>query len=215
MVQPRYVEVSHLGTIPYLKAMELMKALQSKRINDEIPDTLLILDHPEIVTVGPRARNDGIAPPEGYASQAVDRGGGLTWHGPGQIVAYPIFKWDFNDEKSVALVIEKIESWVIRALEKIGIHGTRDQRMQGVWVDGRKICSIGLSFLRWTSRHGFTVNLNTPEGRVEGIAGCGLEQATTTSLSVLGHDVSNDAMVSSLLTTMEDSLQRRPVETHL
>jgi lipoate-protein ligase B len=195
--------------------MELMKALQSKRINDEIHDTLLILEHPEIVTVGPRARNDGIAPPEGYASQAVDRGGGLTWHGPGQIVAYPIFKWDFNDEKSVALIIEKIEAWVIRALEKIGIHGTRDQRMQGVWVKRRKICSIGLSFLRWTSRHGFTINLNTPEGRVEGIAGCGLEQATTTSLSVLGYNVSNEAMVSSLLTTMEESLQRSPVDNAL
>jgi lipoyl(octanoyl) transferase len=87
--------------------------------------------------------------------------------------------------------------------------------MQGVWVKRRKICSIGLSFLRWTSRHGFTINLNTPEGRVEGIAGCGLEQATTTSLSVLGYNVSNEAMVSSLLTTMEESLQRSPVDNAL
>ena len=215
MVQLRHVEVSHLGTTPYLEAMELMKTLQAKRINDEIPDTLLILEHPEIVTVGPRARNDGIAPPEDYASQAVDRGGGLTWHGPGQIVAYPIFKWNYDDEKSVAFIIEKIEAWVIRALDKVGIRGARDERMQGVWVKGRKICSIGLSFLRWTSRHGFTINLNTPEGRVEGIAGCGLEQATTTSLSVLGYDVSNEAMVSSLLTTMGDSLQRSPIESAL
>lgn len=215
MVQPRNVEVSHLGTIPYLEAMELMKALQNKRINDQIPDTLLILEHPEIVTVGPRARNDGIAPPDGYASQAVDRGGGLTWHGPGQIVAYPIFKWNFDDEKSVAVIIEKIEAWVIRALDKNGVYGSRDERMQGVWVNERKICSIGLSFLRWTSRHGFTINLNTPEGRVEGIAGCGLDQATTTSLTVLGHNISKEAMISSLLTTMEESLQRVPVANAL
>ena len=145
----------------------------------------------------------------------MDRGGGLTWHGPGQIVAYPIFKWNYDDERSVAFIIEKIEAWVIRALDKVGISGTRDERMQGVWVEGRKICSIGLSFLRWTSRHGFTINLNTPEGRVEGIAGCGLEQATTTSLSVLGYDVSNEAMVSSLLTTMRESLQRSPIESAL
>ena len=209
MVEARYVEVQHLGVVPYQTAMKQMKELQAKRIDDEIPDTLLILEHPEIVTVGPRARNDGIAPPEGYATQAVDRGGGLTWHGPGQLVAYPIFKWNLEGEDSVAAIIERIEGWVIEALQACGIASARDSRMQGVWVGGKKICSIGLSFLRWTSRHGFTINIDTPTGRVEGIAGCGLDQATTTCINQLGHSLTQEAILSALLNTMETSLSRR------
>jgi lipoyl(octanoyl) transferase len=78
--------------------------------------------------------------------------------------------------------------------------------MQGVWVDGRKVCSIGLSFLRWVSRHGFSVNLNTPEGRVEGVAGCGLAADTTTSLTTLGHDIQPEAFVQALLPIIRSTL---------
>ncbi|MED5292083.1 MAG: lipoyl(octanoyl) transferase LipB, partial [Candidatus Thermoplasmatota archaeon] len=160
------VDVRILGIVEYTDALEMMSTLQQQRINDDIPDTILFLEHPEIVTVGPRARNDGIAPPSDYPSHPVDRGGGLTWHGPGQLVVYPIIHWNKDDEKSVADIISKIESWVISALETLGIEGYRDERMQGVWVDDKKICSIGLSFLRWVSRHGFTINYDTPVGRV-------------------------------------------------
>ena len=167
-----------------------MKELQQQRIEGIIPDTLLILSHPEVVTVGPRARNDGVLPPTDYDTVAVDRGGGLTWHGPGQVVGYPIFKWgERQGESSVADIIHIIEGWLIDALAECGVEGVRDDRMQGVWVDGRKVCSIGLSFLRWVSRHGFSVNIDTPPGRVEGVAGCGLNADTTTSLAALGHTV--------------------------
>lgn len=197
------VDIQELGIVPYGDSLNMMKSLQSQRINDEIPDTLLILEHHEVVTVGPRARNDGIRPPEDYPTEAVDRGGGLTWHGPGQIVCYPIFKWGLRDqEASVAEIITKIEQWVINALSTLNIHGVRDHRMQGVWVDGHKICSIGLSFLRWVSRHGFTINIDTPPGRVEGVAGCGLATDTTTSLSHLGYDVKVQAVKQALLETM-------------
>ena len=179
------VDVRDLGIVEYTDALVMMSTLQQQRIDDEIPDTILILEHPEVVTVGPRARNDGIAPPPDYLSHPVDRGGGLTWHGPGQLVVYPIVHWNREDEKSVAEIISKLESWVIAALETLGVKGYRDERMQGVWVDNKKICSIGLSFLRWVSRHGFTINYDTPPGRVENLAGCGLSEATTTSLSRL------------------------------
>ena len=198
------VDIQELGIVPYGDSLNMMKSLQSQRINDEIPDTLLILEHHEVVTVGPRARNDGIRPPEDYPTEAVDRGGGLTWHGPGQIVCYPIFKWGLRDqEASVAEIITKIEQWVINALSTLNIQGVRDQRMQGVWVDGHKICSIGLSFLRWVSRHGFTINIDTPPGRVEGVAGCGLTADTTTSLANLGYDVEFQAIKQALLETMQ------------
>lgn len=202
------LDVRILGEVPYEEAQALMKDLQTQRIEGAIPDTLLVLSHPEVVTVGPRARNDGIKPPDDYQSVAVDRGGGLTWHGPGQVVGYPIFKWGEREgEASVADIIHIIEGWLIDTLAAFGVKGERDARMQGVWVDGRKICSIGLSFLRWVSRHGFSVNLNTPTGRVEGLAGCGLDADTTTSLRALGYKVSSDEFIQALLPTVRSTLK--------
>ena len=203
------VDIRILGIVEYTDALELMSALQQQRINEEIPDTILFLEHPEIVTVGPRARNDGIVPPSDYKSHPVDRGGGLTWHGPGQLVVYPIIHWNKDDERSVSDIISKIESWVIAGLETLGIVGYRDERMQGVWVDDKKICSIGLSFLRWVSRHGFTINYDTPDGRVENLAGCGLTEATTTSLSNLGTRVTRQQLEDALLQSISIILDRR------
>lgn len=202
------LDIRILGIVEYTDALDMMSELQRQRIEEEIPDTLLFLEHPEIVTVGPRARNDGIAPPSDYRSHPVDRGGGLTWHGPGQLVVYPIIHWDKDDEKSVADIISKIESWVIASLETLGVKGYRDDRMQGVWVDGKKICSIGLSFLRWVSRHGFTINYDTPTGRVENLAGCGLQVSTTTSLAQLNYNINRTKLQDSLLNTISGILTR-------
>lgn len=202
------VDVRILGIVEYTDALEMMTTLQKQRIDDEIPDTILFLEHPEIVTVGPRARNDGISPPPDYQSHPVDRGGGLTWHGPGQLVVYPIIHWNKDDEKSVADIISKIESWVIAALDTLEIRGYRDERMQGVWVDDKKICSIGLSFLRWVSRHGFTINYDTPQGRVENLAGCGLAEATTTSLRGLGFELTRADIENALLEKQSECLNR-------
>lgn len=209
MTNSRYVDVRYEGIVKYEVAIELMKVLQKQRIENEINDTLLILEHPEIVTVGPRARNDGISPPPDYDSFPVDRGGGLTWHGEGQIVCYPIFKWDLAGEDSVATIISKIEDWVISSLKQLHIPARRDDRMQGVWVGEHKICSIGLSFLRWTSRHGFTINVDTPPGRVENLSGCGLGAATTTSLARLGYTTTKEAIIANLFTSIEESINRK------
>ena len=201
------LDVRDLGVVSYPEAQVLMRELQQQRIEGAIPDTLLILSHPEVVTVGPRARNDGIHPPSDYETVAVDRGGGLTWHGPGQVVGYPIFKWGEREgESSVADIIHIIEGWLIDTLATFGVAGVRDNRMQGVWVDGRKVCSIGLSFLRWVSRHGFSVNLNTPTGRVETVAGCGLSADTTTSLANLGYDINAEAFLETLLEVVRSTL---------
>ncbi len=214
MTNSRYVDIRYEGIVKYEVAIELMKMLQKQRIDNEINDTLLILEHPEIVTIGPRARNDGISPPAGYDSFPVDRGGGLTWHGEGQIVCYPIFKWDLEGEDSVAAIITKIENWVISSLKQLNIPAKRDERMQGVWVGEHKICSIGLSFLRWTSRHGFTINVDTPLGRVENLSGCGLDVATTTSLSRLGFTTTKEVIIANLLTSIEQSISRKVGEIY-
>ena len=209
MTNSRCVDIRYEGIVNYEEAIGLMKSLQKQRIEEEINDTMLILEHPEIVTVGPRARNDGISAPPGYETFPVDRGGGLTWHGEGQIVCYPIFKWNLDGEDSVASIISKIEDWVISSLTELDIPARKDERMQGVWVGQHKICSIGLSFLRWTSRHGFTINVDTPPGRVENLSGCGLGAATTTSLARLGYKITKKEIISVLLDSTEYSINRK------
>lgn len=209
MTNSRCVDIRYEGIVDYEEAIGLMKNLQKQRIEEEINDTMLILEHPEIVTVGPRARNDGISAPPGYKTFPVDRGGGLTWHGEGQIVCYPIFKWNLDGEDSVAAIISIIEDWVISSLTELDIPARRDERMQGVWVGQHKICSIGLSFLRWTSRHGFTINVDTPSGRVENLSGCGLGAATTTSLARLGFRTTKEEIISALFDSIEKSINRK------
>ncbi len=160
------------------------------------------------MTIGPGARRDGVVVPSNYPTTDVDRGGGITWHGPGQLVVYPIFKWDLDGEANVKRITSKLEQWIISALAKLGIDAGTDDRMQGVWVEGAKIGSVGLAFMRWVSRHGFTVNYATPKGRVETLDGCGLSAGTTTSLDRLGFEISSDELVESLLSMMSVNLNR-------
>ena len=184
---------------------KLMIGLQQKRIDNEIKDTLIFVEHPEIVTIGRRGMLDSIQAPEGFDSSSVDRGGGLTWHGPGQLVGYPIFKWK---EESVRKIITSIEEWILTSLSKFEVVGNRDASMQGVWFNGYKIASIGLAFSKWVSRHGFDINLDTPEGRIESVEGCGLPLGKHTSLSKLGYQISISEMQESLLDNMPKILGR-------
>jgi lipoate-protein ligase B len=198
-------DVIQAGNSSHGEIDQLMVQLQEKRIKDEIRDTLIFVEHPEIVTVGRRGMLDNIQAPEGFASSNVDRGGGLTWHGPGQLVGYPIFKWK---EESVRTVITKIEDWILSSLLLVNIAGVRNDAMQGVWFNGYKIASIGLAFSKWVSRHGFDINLNTPDNRIESVEGCGLPIGKHTSLSKFDYDISIQQMQNLLIQTMPAILDR-------
>ena len=198
-------DVIQAGNSSHGEIDQLMVKLQEKRIKGEIRDTLIFVEHPEIVTVGRRGMLDNIKAPEGFASSDVDRGGGLTWHGPGQLVCYPIFKWK---EESVRTVITKIEDWIISSLLLVNIAGVRNDAMQGVWFNGYKIASIGLAFSKWVSRHGFDINLNTPDNRIESVEGCGLPIGKHTSLSKFGYEISIQEMQKLLIKTMPAILNR-------
>ncbi len=176
------------GVLEHSVVDDEMRRLQTLRIAYEIPDSLILVEHPEIVTRGPRAQRDGVEVESSYQVRDVDRGGDITYHGPGQCVVYPVFGWNL-EERSVPKVINLLECWVINALSELGIDGHLDPRMQGVWVDGAKIASIGLSFRHWVSRHGVSINIDTEPGRVEDLQGCGLEAGTTTSLAAIGKNV--------------------------
>ncbi len=189
---------------------KLMFDLQEQRITGEIPDTLIFVEHPEIVTIGRRGMLDGLQPPKGFPSSNVDRGGGITWHGPGQLVGYPIFKWE---EKSVRTVITTIEEWIILSLDNLGVKAQRNEAMQGVWFQDFKIASIGLAFSKWVSRHGFDINLDTPSGRIESVEGCGLPVGKHTSLTQFGFDITVKQMQDMLIETMPKVLGRKLVKT--
>ena len=208
MAEERVVDVRRLGHREYPEIEVLMRDLQEQRLGDEIPDTLLFCSHPEIVTMGPAARRDRVVVPADYPTTDVDRGGGITWHGPGQLVVYPIFRWNLGGESNVKRITSMLEQWMITSLAILGIQASTDERMQGVWVEGVKVGSIGLAFKRWVSRHGFTVNYATPKGRVEALDGCGMVAGTTTSLDRLGYEISADEITDALLVSMQESLSR-------
>ena len=199
-------DIIQAGNSSHDEIDQLMVKLQERRIKDEIRDTLIFVEHPEIITVGRRGMLDNIQAPEGFASSNVDRGGGLTWHGPGQLVGYPIFKWK---EESVRTVITKIEDWIISSLLLVNIAGVRNDAMQGVWFNGYKVASIGLAFSKWVSRHGFDINLNTPDNRIESVEGCGLPIGKHTSLSKFGYEISIQEMQKLLIETMPAILNRK------
>ena len=178
------VRILRAGMVEHTVMAEEMKRLQQLRIENRIADTLIMVEHPEVVTVGPKAIRDGVVV-EGYPTANTDRGGGITWHGPGQLVAYPIIKW-VVEEQSVRAIIGRLEDWAIDALDQCGISAYKNNSMQGAWVDGHKVCSIGLSFLHWVSRHGMSINVSTPGTRVEDLEGCGMTAGIHTSLSQLG-----------------------------
>ena len=211
----REFTVLRLGIVGHEAVATEMVRLQQARLAEEIPDTLILVEHPEIVTVGPKGRRDGVVVPESYVTAPIDRGGGLTWHGPGQLVGYPIFRWNLDGEANVASVTSLLESWIIAALSLLGVDSGRDPRMQGVWVAEHKVASIGLAFLKWVSRHGFTINYDTPAGRVESLAACGMEEGTTTSLAALGRDgLTRVALEEALLSTAAEVLHRSVGEVH-
>ena len=211
------VRILRAGMVEHTVMAEEMKRLQQLRIENRITDTLIMVEHPEVVTVGPKAIRDGVVV-EGYPTVNTDRGGGITWHGPGQLVAYPIIKWEV-EEQSVRAIIERLEDWAIDALEQCGISAYKDKSMQGAWVDGHKVCSIGLSFLHWVSRHGMSINVSTPGTRVEDLEGCGMTAGIHTSLSQLGYKADSEGrnmglerMEEALIETCEKHLGRVPLE---
>ncbi|MED5485350.1 MAG: lipoyl(octanoyl) transferase LipB [Candidatus Thermoplasmatota archaeon] len=204
----RNVELIQFSCEDHEKVDLIMKEMQKMRINDEINDTLIFVEHPEIVTIGPKAKKENILPPKDYPRKFVDRGGGLTWHGPGQLVVYPIIKWDLDDEVNTKVIISKLEEWIIKSFSELGIIGVRDERMRGVWVNGKKVASIGLSFLKWVSRHGLSINYDTPKKRVESLEGCGLEAGITSSLAANNHITNRNKIEKALINNL-NSLGRK------
>lgn len=158
-----------LGCLDYRDALALQEALFARRVRDDIPDTLLLLEHPACYTLG---KSDEIRETiQGLPVYRADRGGGITFHGPGQLVGYPIFRLPKGE---VSRLVDWIEESLVGLLSEVGIRGKQRRRWRGVWVGTRKIASIGLKVKRGISMHGFALNLAPDLRAFDRILPCGL-----------------------------------------
>jgi lipoyl(octanoyl) transferase len=183
-------EVVDLGRMGYARAFELQRDLVERRKRGEIPDQLLIVEHPHVVTMGRNGHMENVlASPDilqraGIELHYTDRGGDVTYHGPGQIVGYPIFdlrEWN----RDVVAYLRALEQVLIEALSEFGVAAGRMRGATGVWVEGAKIAAIGVHISRWVTSHGFALNLDTDLDYFKYIVPCGLTQPVT-SMRALG-----------------------------
>ncbi|OGP93419.1 MAG: lipoyl(octanoyl) transferase [Deltaproteobacteria bacterium RBG_16_48_10] len=193
-----------LGLIDYEKAWELQHQLWSKRVEGELPDLLLLLEHPHVITLGRRGnRSCLIATPDELEKRKVpifhvERGGDVTYHGPGQIVGYPILNLKEYGYRLVRFV-DQLEEVILRVLKDFGIEGKRDALNRGIWVDREKIASIGVAIKRWVSFHGFALNYETDLRYFDLIHPCGLEGVKMTSTGkLLGRKISRNEMIEKI-----------------
>jgi lipoyl(octanoyl) transferase len=184
------VHLRNLGRMAYARALELQHDLVERRKRGEIPDQLLFVEHPHVVTVGRNGHMENVlASPDilqraGIELHYTDRGGDVTYHGPGQIVGYPIF--DLREwKRDVVAYLRAVEQVLIDALSEFGVHTGRMPGATGVWVEGAKIAAIGVHISRWVTSHGFALNLDTDLDYFKYIVPCGLTQPVT-SMRALG-----------------------------
>ena len=186
----RNCSVRELGRMDYASALELQRRLVAERQQGAIPDQLLLVEHPHVVTLGRNGHRENLLASDEILARAgvdfhpTDRGGDITYHGPGQLVGYPIL--DLREwKRDVAAYVRGLEQVLIDTLAEFGIAAVRIPKLTGVWVDGRKIAAIGVHIARWVTSHGFALNVSTDLSYFQYIVPCGLTKPVT-SMAALG-----------------------------
>ena len=181
------LKVYQLGQVGYETAFLVQEKLQAQRISGDIPDVLLILEHPPTLTLSKKADMANIRVDEkmlkkrNVALFSTDRGGSITFHGPGQIVGYPIM--DLSQRgKDIHHYIRNLEQVIMEMLTAYSVAGHRDDKHIGVWVGSEKIAAIGVRVKKWVTKHGFAVNVNTDLSYFDMIHACGIMDKGVTSL---------------------------------
>ena len=184
----RELWVVSAGTLPYAEALTLQREVASARIAGTIPhDVLLLVEHPPVVTVGRSARSQNVrCTPSFLASRGVEfheveRGGDVTFHGPGQLVGYPIVDLK-RHKQDLHWYLRQVEEALIRGLDDLGVGADRHPGMTGVWTQGRKIASIGVHARDWVTWHGFALNVTTDLSFFDLIVPCGIDGVVMTSI---------------------------------
>jgi lipoyl(octanoyl) transferase len=199
-----------LGLIDYKKAWDLQKEFFVLRYKKLIPDLLLLLEHPHTYTLGRTADTAHLIGSKEYLSENkisvydIDRGGDITYHGPGQIVGYPII--DLNDwYKDTHKYLRGLEEVIIKTCAEYGITGERDPEHTGVWVGNRKIAAIGIKVSRWITMHGFAFNINSDLSFFGGIIPCGIsDKGVTSMLEETGQETNISEVKSKLVRNFKE-----------
>ncbi|MCB9673854.1 MAG: lipoyl(octanoyl) transferase LipB [Alphaproteobacteria bacterium] len=177
----RFVHLA--GATSYREVHALQAELLDQRIRNVIPDTVLLLEHAPVFTVGrTRGAMANVLDPGEAEVVEVERGGDVTWHGPGQLVAYPIVDLR-NRREDLHLHMHSLEEAVIRLLADLGVPSGRDDRNTGVWIEGHKVCSIGIACRRWVTWHGLALNVDPDPSWFQRINPCGFDSAIMTRLA--------------------------------
>lgn len=205
--------------VPYPAALQLQEKLVARRQADEISDTLIFLEHTPVVTLGIRARQENLLlstealARRGIAVHETPRGGDVTFHGPGQLICYPIMKLSGDDADAHAFV-GKLEEIAIRTASAFGVAAYRRQGKTGVWTDAGKIAAIGIRFRKWVSSHGMSFNVNVSLADFATIVPCGLHGEKVTSLAeLLGSRCPPLAAVRSLMQREFATIMRQQVSS--
>ena len=210
------VEVHRLGVVSYHDALEIQKQLVEQRKANEIPDQLLLLEHPPVITLGVKTRNDKshiVATPKVLEAAGVEvfesgRGGDVTYHGPGQLVGYPII--DLRPDRcDVHRYVRDLEEVLIRVAASFGVAADRLPGLTGVWVGNEKLAAIGVRIARWITSHGFALNVSTNLSHFNLIVPCGIVDKGVTSLDRLtGRALDIDEVAASVTRAFGDVFDR-------
>jgi len=188
------LNVIDLGRCSYTKAWDIQKEIHAKRVRREIPDTLILVEHPHVYTLGKNADAHNLIATQDYLKSMgieifkVDRGGDITYHGLGQLVGYPIFNLKEHRE-SISWYVHSVEEVLIRMLSEFSIEAHREKGLTGVWVENRKIVAIGMRVSHWVTMHGFALNVFTDLSLYDGIIPCGITTKGVTRMVDLNKDI--------------------------
>jgi lipoate-protein ligase B len=177
------LEVVHAGRVSYERGHALQLERLEARVRGDVPDALILLEHDEVVTLGRGTPAEGFGREElaarGVPLVPVERGGEATWHGPGQLVAYPIVALP-EGRRDLHRYLRDLEAVVIELLAGLGIAGRRREGLTGVWIGERKVCSIGVAVRRWVTWHGLSLNVSNDLGTFASFRACGLAPGVMT-----------------------------------
>ena len=210
-----------LGLIDYAEAWDLQHRLWARRVANVLPDLLLFLEHPHVLTLGRRGNRSPLLASQNVLERKniplfhIERGGDVTYHGPGQTVVYPILDLKGYGYRLVRY-IEQLEEVILRTLKDFGIDGRRDSLNRGVWVGQEKIASVGVAIKRWVSFHGLALNYETDLSYFNLINPCGLEGVKMTSVAkILGTKIDPEELSRRIHFHFEQVFERRWVKKAL
>jgi len=195
-----------LGLSPYQQTWDLQKTLQSRRINNEIEDTVLLVEHEPVYTFGKNADENHLLQnyPDNVNIFHIERGGDITFHGPGQLVGYPIIDLH-NYKMSISWFMRSLEDVIINTLMHYDIAANRKEGLTGVWVKDEKIAALGVRISRWVTMHGFALNVNTQLHYYDSIIPCGIFEYGVTSMEkVLRKEIDMDEVKHVLIQQFEN-----------